>query len=151
IGLRRPGGDARYALANGRGAILDGRERVGREEMIVAVDVDDRDRDARILLAAPLARSDFETHFADAVERVDAVEWSAREQAVIARRRVRYGAIVLDEKPLPQIPAEAVRRAMLDGIRTLGLDALPWTRDARDLQARIEFVRGLGLAEHGDW
>jgi len=151
IGIRRAGDDARYALANGRGAVLDNTQRVGRAELIVAVDVDDRDRDARILLAAPLARADFETHFADALGRVDEIEWSGREQAVVARRRVRYGAIVLDEKPLPQIPAEAVRHAMLDGIRALGLDVLPWTRDARDLQARIEFVRGLGLGEHEDW
>ncbi len=151
IGIRRAGGDARYTLANGRGAVVDGAQRVGREEMIVAVDVDDRDRDARVLLAAPLARSDFEAHFADAIERVDVTEWNPREEAVVARRRVRYGALVLDEKPLPQIPAEAVRRAMLDGIRALGLDALPWTRDARDLQARIEFARRLGVDELADW
>src|SRR5690606_40713055 len=44
-----------------------------------------------------------------------------------------------------------VRRAMLDGVRALGLDALPWTREARDLQARIEFVRGLGLPDTEDW
>ena len=30
---------------------------------------------------------------------------------------------------------------MLQGVRELGLDALPWTRDARDLQARSEFAR----------
>lgn len=30
---------------------------------------------------------------------------------------------------------------MLQGVRELGIEALPWTRDARDLQARIEFAR----------
>ena len=151
IGIRRASADARYALANGRGAILHGAQRLGREEMIVAVDVDDRDRDARILLAAPLARADFEAHFADDLERGQAIEWNPREQAVVARRVVRYGAIVIDEKPLPQLPPEEVAHAMLDGLRTLGIDALPWTRDARDLQARIEFVRRLGLPETADW
>ena len=151
IGIRRAGADARYTLANGRGAVLHGVQSLGREEVLVAVDVDDRDRDARILLAAPVARSDFETHFAHDLEETEAVEWSPRDEAVAARRVVRYGAIVIDEKPLPQIPAEAVRRAMLDGVRDLGLDALPWTREARDLQARIEFVRGLGLPDTEDW
>jgi HrpA-like RNA helicase len=37
--------------------------------------------------------------------------------------------------------------AMLEGIRELGIDALPWTRDARDLQARMEFVRRLEKGE----
>jgi ATP-dependent helicase HrpB len=50
---------------------------------------------------------------------------------------------MLEEKPLPEILPEAARAAMLVGVRELGIEALPWTRDARDLQARMEFVRGL--------
>ena len=65
IGRRRPGGDARYTLANGRGAHFAEAQSLGRQEFIVAVDLDDRERDARILLAAPLARADIEKHFAD--------------------------------------------------------------------------------------
>ncbi len=151
IGKKRSGGDARYTLANGRGAMLHGAQSLGRAELIVAVDLDDRDRDARIRLAAPLARADFETYFASELDTVDEVEWSPREQAVIARRYRRYRALVLDEKPLPDVPAQVVQAALLDGIRALGLDVLPWTREARDLQARIEFVRRLGLDETADW
>jgi len=37
---------------------------------------------------------------------------------------------------------------MLTGVRELGVAALPWNREARDLQARIEFVRAaLGGAQ----
>src|SRR5207237_578410 len=40
------------------------------------------------------------------------------------------------------------RGAMLTGVRELGIAALPWNREARDLQARIEFVRAaLGGAQ----
>jgi ATP-dependent helicase HrpB len=74
------------------------------------------------------------------------VEWNSREQAVLARRFVRLDAITLEEKPLQDVPVEAARLAMLEGIRELGIDALPWTRDARDLQARMEFVRRLEAA-----
>jgi ATP-dependent helicase HrpB len=56
---------------------------------------------------------------------------------------VELDAIVLEEKPLPEIPLEAARAAMLTGVRELGMDALPWSRESRDLQARIEFVRKL--------
>jgi ATP-dependent helicase HrpB len=75
------------------------------------------------------------------------VEWNSREQAVLARRVVRLDAITLEEKPLQEVPAEAARAAMLQGVRELGIDVLPWTRDARDLQARMEFAR---LLEAGD-
>src|SRR4051812_35436251 len=51
----RPGTDgARYTLANGRGAHFADIQNLGKQEYIVAVDLDDRERDARILLAAPL-------------------------------------------------------------------------------------------------
>lgn len=144
IGRRRPGTDgARYTLANGRGAHFADIQNLGKQEYIVAVDLDDRERDARILLAAPLSRGEIEEHFSDRLERADSVEWNSREQAVLARRVVRLDAITLEEKPLQNVPAEAARAAMLQGVRELGIEALPWTRDARDLQARIEFVRRL--------
>jgi ATP-dependent helicase HrpB len=141
IGRRRPGADARYALANGRGAHFADTQSLGRQEFIVAVDVDDRERDARILLAAPLTRADIEAHFADRIARTESVAWSSREQAVTARRVVRLDDLTLEEQPLPEVPTEAARAAMLAGIREIGISALPWTRAARDLQARMEFVR----------
>src|SRR5690606_5824146 len=131
--------------------ILAGTEALAREPLIVAVELDDRDRDARILLAAPFDRDALETHFADDLEEADLVEWSPREQAVIARRVLRLGALVIDEKPLPRVPDDEAIAAMLHGIAAIGLDALPWSDEARDLQARIEFVRGLGLPETADW
>jgi ATP-dependent helicase HrpB len=141
IGRRRAGGEGRYTLANGRGAHFADVQSLARNEFIVAVDLDDRERDARILLAAPLTRDDLDQHFADQLQRAQVVEWNSREQAVTARRIVQLDSLVIDEQPLPQLPADATRAAMLAGIREMGLAVLPWTRDARDLQARMEFVR----------
>jgi ATP-dependent helicase HrpB len=150
VGRRRPGTEARYTLANGRGAHFAEAQSLGRQEFIVAVDLDDRERDARILLAAPLSRSEIEKHLSDRLERAESVEWSSRDQAVIARRVVRLDAIVFEEQPLPQVPVEAASSAMLAGVRELGIDALPWTRDVRDLQARMEFARR-SMPEENDW
>jgi ATP-dependent helicase HrpB len=152
IGRRRAGGEGRFALANGRGAHFGEPQALGRQEFIVAVDVDDRDRDARILLAAPLELSDLLTHFAPQLVRADSVAWNTRERAVLARRTVSLGALVLEDRQLPEMPPEAALRAMLEGLRQLGVGALPWDRDARDLQARIEFVRAaLGPEAGSEW
>src|SRR5207237_495643 len=73
-----------------------------------------------------------------------------REQAVTAQRTLELDALTLEEKPLAEVPAEAARRARLAGVRELGIEALPWESEARDLQARIEFVRAAaGAAETG--
>jgi ATP-dependent helicase HrpB len=149
IGKRRPGDGGRYQLANGRGAAFAGPEPIAREELIVAVDLDDRERDARILLAAPLARADLLEHFAaQLVERAE-VEWDARAEAVLARRTLRLGELVIEDKPLAEVPPEAAAAALLDGLRALGIDALPWEDESRDLAARVEFVRGLNGAQNG--
>ncbi len=143
IGRRRPGADGRYTLANGRGAHFAEPQGLAKNELIVAVDLDDRERDARILLAAPLTRAEIEQYLPERLRRAESVEWNSREQAVVARRTLELDSIVLEEKPLPDIPPEAARAAMLTGLRELGMDALPWTRESRDLQARIEFARKL--------
>jgi ATP-dependent helicase HrpB len=141
IGRRRAGSNGAYTLANGRGAHFDEAQSLAKHELIVAVDLDDADRDARILLAAPIDREDLEKYLPERLQRSESIEWSAREQAVIARRVVKLDEIVLEEKPLPSVPTETARAAMLLGVRELGVEALPWTRDARDLQARVEFAR----------
>jgi ATP-dependent helicase HrpB len=141
IARRRPGSAARYTLSNGRGAEFAGSQGLAREEFIVAVEVDDRERDARILLAAPLARAELLQHFAPVLRRHERIEWSSREQAVLARRTLELDALVLEDHPLTDIPEEAALAAMLAGVRELGLQALPWTEETRNLRARSEFVR----------
>lgn len=151
IGRRRPGTEGRFTLANGRGAHFAESQSLSRQELIVAVDLDDRERDARILLAAPISRAELEQHFAQRLQRTESVEWVARDEAVVARRILQLDSIVLEEKPLPEIPREAARAAMLSGLRQLGLGSLPWDEDARSLQARVELLRGLALPGQPTW
>ncbi len=46
---------------------------------------------------------------------------------------------------------DAATKAMLEGVRSLGLDALPWDDEARDFVARAEFVRTLGRGDLAGW
>ncbi|HEV8444857.1 MAG TPA: ATP-dependent helicase HrpB [Steroidobacteraceae bacterium] len=151
IARRRPGGDARYQLSNGRGAVFDGAESVARQEFIVAIELDDREREARIRLATPIAKDDLLQAFAGKIIRGDELSWDERTEAVIARRVIRLGALLIEEKPLQEIPREAATAAMLEGLRSLGLDALPWDEDTRDFVARAAFVRALVRKDVADW
>jgi ATP-dependent helicase HrpB len=151
IGKRRLGSEGRYQLANGRGATFTNPESVAREDFIVAVELDDREREARVLLAAPLARADLDEYFAADIVTRDELAWDARSEAVVARRTTRLGELVLDEKPLADAPREAAAAALLEGLRSLGLEALPWDDDTRTFVARCEFVRALKRGDLGDW
>ena len=151
VARRRGGSEGRYQLANGRGAVFAAAESIAREEFIVAVDLDDREREARIQLAAPLSKQDLLEYFASQLLRADELVWDERTEAVIARRVLRFGELIVEEKPLADVPRAAATAAMLEGVRSLGLEALPWDDDSRDFLARAEFVRRLGRSDLAGW
>jgi ATP-dependent helicase HrpB len=147
IGRRRAGGEGRYQLSNGRGAVFESTESVARAEFIVAVDLDDREREARVRLAIPLDKQELLDHFADELVRADELAWDERTESVNARRVIRCGELLVEEKPLADVPRGAAAAVMLQGLRAMGLDALPWDDDSRDFLARAQFV---GALERGD-
>jgi ATP-dependent helicase HrpB len=151
IARRRAGTEARFLLANGRGAAFPYPDRLAKREFLVAVALDDREREARIQLAAALDRADIDEAVGDRIETVDEVEWSTRENAVAARRVERLDALVLSERTLAPPPAERALAAMLDGIRLMGIGALPWSDELRQWQARVALARAQALPEAAHW
>jgi len=141
VALARAPGDARYLLASGRGARLPESEMRLRQPCIVAASLDAGDTEGIIYLAAPVDVETLRTHLPAHIRNADEIRWDAQEQAVIARREERFGALVLDSRPLSKADPEKLRAAMLEGVRRLGLEALPWTREAREWQARVMSLR----------
>ena len=129
IAKRRTAGTGRYLLANGRGAAFPGATGLGAEEFLVAVELDDREREARIDLAAPLQLAELENLFGAQITTSEQVEWDERSGAVQALRTRRYGALVIETRALQAVPPALAAQAMLAGVRQLGIAALPW--DAR--------------------
>ena len=151
IGKRRAGTEGRYLLANGRGAAFRGPDRLARSEYLVALDLDDRDREARILMAAALDRDMLEAAAGNRIAHECEVRWSSTEELIIARDVVKLDALVLDEKPLSRVPAEDAVPAMIEGIRAMGLESLPWDVDSRSFCARIELARSRDLPAAKTW
>ncbi|GAA0294875.1 ATP-dependent helicase HrpB [Rhodovulum strictum] len=141
IGLRRKGEAPRYVLSGGKGAVMDAADPLAGQRLIVALDLDGDAREARIRLAAPLSEAALRTTHGAAIAWAEICDWSRRENRVIARRQERLGALVLDDRPWPDAPPEAMARAALDGIRALGL---PWSESARRFQARVALIRQQG-------
>ena len=142
VARRRPGTN-RYLLSGGRGAALTEGDPLANEEFLVVADLDGSAQDSRIFLAAPITLADIEALFAERILREDVVRWSERDGAVLARRRRRLGALVLEDKPLAQPDGEALKKAMVEGIRQIGLGALPWSEDLIRWRERMAFLRTL--------
>ncbi|TAJ84115.1 ATP-dependent helicase HrpB [Reyranella sp.] len=141
IGRRRPGTTGRYLLSGGRGAALPEGDPMANEEFLVVADLDGSTQDSRIFLAAPITAAEIQELYDDRIVEEQIVQWSPRDGAVLARQRRRLGAMALEDKPFAKPDAEKVRAAMVDGVRQLGLGALPWSDDLARWRERIAFLR----------
>ncbi|MCL4140459.1 UNVERIFIED_CONTAM: hypothetical protein GTU68_015800 [Idotea baltica] len=141
IGQRRKGDAPRYVLSGGKGAVLNDSDPLAAAPYLVAIDTDGNPREARIRLAAQISESDIRDLFADQITWQEVCNWSRRDRRVIARQQERFGALVLQDRIWKNAPDELVARAMLDGVRDLGLNL---TGAAARLAARVELVRATG-------
>jgi ATP-dependent helicase HrpB len=141
----------RYLLANGRGARFAEPQALAKSEFIVAAELDGAEREARIFLAAPIERADLERHFESHIEMHEEIVWDAREQAVRARREHRLAALVLDSEETRNPDRGAMQRAALEGLRSLGLGVLPWSKDLMQWQARLALMRAHAVPSAEPW
>jgi ATP-dependent helicase HrpB len=142
IAQQRVASEPRYLLANGRGARLPEWELRLRQPLLVAAMTDaGKTGEGMIYLAATLRHDDLEKMFSSHITNHNEVRWDDSQQAVLAQRVERLGALVLDCKPIQNADPELMRKAMLDGLRQLGLQALPWSDEARELQKRVLCMR----------
>ncbi len=140
---QRRGGDRRYRLSGGGGAILPEHEALAKQEWLAVATTDGASGDQKIFLAAPLTLQDIETHFDGQIEVVENVGWDTRSQTVVAARVRKLGALILEERPLATADPEAMADAMLKGIAEMGLKALPWTDGANSFRAQVQFLKRL--------
>ena len=140
---QRRGGDRRYRLAGGGGAVLPEHDALAVHDWLAVATTDGAAGDQKIFLAAPLSLTEIETHFADQIEAQDGVFWDSRVKAVSASRSRKLGALVLEEKPIANAGPEAIVAAMTRGVAEMGLAALPWSDGARALRARVAFLHRL--------
>jgi len=142
------GQSGRFRLRNGQVAELPNPQLLSDAEYVVAAHVDGRRQTNRVFLAAPLPEEEVIDYFGDQIEPTTDVAWDADAHLVRARRRDELGALVLKEGPIENPDPTTMAEAMVEGVREHGLDLLPWTDHARQLQNRIQFLHHhLG----GDW
>ncbi len=130
-----------FRLANGRGAALDPENPLAGARFLTVAEVQGTAASGRITLAAPIDRGEIENLFADRIKTISSVTFDTETGAVRARRRRLLEKLVLEDVADPAPNQEQVGAALLDGIRTIGIDALPWTAAARYLRARIAHLR----------
>lgn len=136
IARRRGGQTGVYLCEDGGEARIHEKEALAQSEWL-AIAHWDPGPPRKIRLAAALSVDEVLRDHADRIKFIADVRWDAQTEVVVAEQQKRLGAIVLERRPIRDGQADAVRSAMTTGIRSLGLQVLPWTDSARQWQARV--------------
>lgn len=137
----RGGGSGSFRLANGRGAVLDPLDPLARQAWLAVAELEDSGAEARIRLAAPITPGQLEELHGHRFTSEDEVWFDPREEAVVARHVVRLGALVIKSREDPKVDPERIATVLCAALGAQGIDRLPWTDAARQLQARLALVR----------
>jgi ATP-dependent helicase HrpB len=144
---RRRGAGA-YLMVGGTAAEVGGG--LGEAEWI-AVAVADRGAgraSARVRVAAVVDEGTARLAARGALESYEEVRWQGGD--VVARRVERLGAVELTAVPLRAPDREAVRAALLDGLRQEGTGLLRWSREAGETRQRMAFLHRVAGAPWPD-
>lgn len=141
IGAKRKNAVGKFLLSGGRGAVLAGEDSLALEKYIAVSALDKGQRDARIFLAAPLDENEMQDIFADQIIEQEIIEWHSRSKTVMAHEQRLLGKLLLKERPLKKPAPEKIVAALLEGVRQMGLEVLPWDKNSRCLRERINFMR----------
>ena len=138
-----------FRLASGQGARLAVTDPLAKSPLLAVADLEFQGTEARIRMAARIDRAALEARFPDRFVREEGAAFDARAGAVQARRRLRFGPLVLEEATIPHADPAAVAAALATAVADRGLRDLPWGEGARQLQARIGWMRRAEGARDG--
>jgi ATP-dependent helicase HrpB len=150
IAKSRGGGAGAFLLANGRGGMVDpaSASALAREPFLVVAELTGAAAASRIILAAPVTLAEIEACFAGKIEGREAVSFDAASASLRARRSRRLGALVLADQTKSVTPNPESAKLLAEGIASLGIGKLPWSKAQLQWRNRVQFLR---RAEGDEW
>ncbi len=148
IAAKRPGTETSFRLATGGGARLGATDPLRKAPLLAVAELEPIGTDARIRMAAPLDLATLAERFPERLRWEEGAAFDARAGAVIARRRRMFGPLVLEEQVLPAPDPATLAAALAAAIAERGYRDLDWTDAAKNLRARIGWMR---KAEGAEW
>jgi ATP-dependent helicase HrpB len=142
---QRRGEPGSFRLAGGGGARLPRADPLANAKLLAVASLEMKAA-ARIRLAATLDPDDLPASLAARVTEQVETGFDPVSGAVLARRRRRLGALILADRTEAASPA-SIAASLAGAVAADRLRPLPWTDAARQLQARVGWMRGIEPAE----
>ncbi|RKK01148.1 ATP-dependent helicase C-terminal domain-containing protein, partial [Teichococcus wenyumeiae] len=150
IAAKRGTMDGAFRMASGQGARLPATDKLGKSPLLAVADLELAGTEARIRMAAPLDRAVLESRFPERLVREEGAAFDPRAGAVVARRRLRFGPLVLEEATIPHADPAAVAAELAKAAASRGFRDLNWTDAASQTRARLDWMHRLAPEEWPD-
>ncbi|MCG7362822.1 ATP-dependent helicase HrpB [Roseomonas sp. ACRSG] len=150
IAAKRGTMDGAFRMASGQGARLPATDKLGKSPLLAVADLELAGTEARIRMAAPLDRTVLESRFPERLVREEGAAFDPRAGAVVARRRLRFGPLVLEEATIPHADPAAVAEELAKAAAGRGFRDLNWTDAASQTRARLGWMHKLAPQEWPD-
>ena len=146
VAKRRDAKGENWISAGGRGFRLDPTSPLAREEWLAIADIQGAASGARILSAVPTDQARIEALFADQITQGARLDFDPATGGVRAESGRHLGAITLSKGQDSKVSSEEIAAALVDGVRTHGLEVLTWPEGAVRLRTRARWA-GLDVLE----
>jgi len=133
----RPG---RFRLANGRAATLPATDALAQQKFLVVTNITGQAANGRIRAAARIDIEEIEDIFSTHIVEETRLEFDVGSRSVRARRVRAINQVILANAPSKIVDVEAAAPVLCSGIKELGLDVLPWSKQQLALRARATYL-----------
>jgi ATP-dependent helicase HrpB len=147
ISRRRDATGEHWLSVGGRGYRLDPTHPLAKQEWLAVADIQGAASGARIMSAAAIDLATIEQLYSDRIQSGAHAIFDPATGGVRTESGRRLGAITISKGQDAKADASAIAAALLDGVRTYGLELLPWSETARHFRVRAAWAGVSGLSD----
>ena len=131
-----------YLLSNGTGGVLMASSVLINEKMLVVADLalPEKLSSSLIFKACVISLDDIKAHLPDYLHTVDYLNWSLKENKLIAEKRLMLGKITINKSALTDVSKQQKLTALLNGVQQDGLSLLYWSEANQSLLTRLRYA-----------
>ncbi len=129
-----------YRLANGSGAIAKDDFFIA-DDFLVIIKLGGQATTPQIFQALGISLIELEQYFSELITERQQINWDDKSQMVKAESRVKLGELFISSKPLRNPDARLILKELLKGVKKNGIISLPWNKELRQWQSRINRLR----------
>ncbi|WP_444994806.1 ATP-dependent helicase HrpB [Aliikangiella sp. IMCC44359] len=136
-----------YRMANGSGAQLITNFPF-KSDFIVIIKLGGQSHSAKIYQALEITQTEIEKYFSNIITEKEQIIWDENTKSVKGYLNRQLGKLILSSTPINKLEPEQLLTGLLNAIRKIGIEQLPWSHELKQWQARVGYLRQ--LEKYGD-